>query len=274
MFSFDLSKAFDSLPHHLVINSLVRCGVCGPLLNWFINYLSDRWQKVVIEGVSSVKLLVSSGVPQGSILGPLLFILSVDTLLSQSFSIGTSINMFADDIALYKAIDSLDDVNTLQNDVLLVEKWAEKRKLRINSKKTKTLVISRKKTPPSVCLSLGGNEIEQVSSYKYLGVTICSDLRWNLHTTLICKKAKRTLGFLYRCFGKGTADPKALSKLYKSLVLPIFNYCSCVWDPQYKENIIKLEKVQSFAARLATGKWDSPKNRARMVSTVTTQSFQ
>ena len=85
---FDLSKAFDSLPHKLVLESLSRCGVSGPLMEWFKHYLHGRWQRVVLDGVTSERVRVLSGVPQGSILGPLLFIITVDSLLQQSFSLG------------------------------------------------------------------------------------------------------------------------------------------------------------------------------------------
>ena len=98
---FKLSKAFDSLPHKLVLESLSRCGVSGPLMEWFKHYPFGRWQRVVLDCVTSGRVRVQSGVTQGSILGPLLYIITVDSLLRQSFSLGTSISMYADDIALY-----------------------------------------------------------------------------------------------------------------------------------------------------------------------------
>ena len=251
---FDLSKAFDSLPHHLVLDTLARCGVFGPLLRWFQCYLSERWQPVVLDGECSEKELVRSGVPQGSILGPLLFILTVDPMLQLCYSPGTTISMYADDIDLYKAISKAEDQTALQADVTLVQQWTSCRDLRLNQNKTKALVITRKKKPPAVSVHLNGSPIEQVSSYRYLGVTITDDLSWGKHINTVCCKAKRTLGFLYRCFGRSTGR-RPLVRLYQSLVLPVLDYCCSVWDPQQKTNIDKLERVQTFAARLATGHW-------------------
>ena len=216
----------------------------------------------MLDGVTSGRVSVKSGVPQGSILGPLLFIISVDTLLRQSFSLGTSLCMFADDIAMYKAIARSEDVVALQADVTMVELWAESRDLRMNARKTKALVISRKRSPPVLHLVLCGTEIEQVSSFRYLGVTIAEDLSWNVHVSGVCSRARRMLGFMYRCFGRG-AEPKALEHLFKSLVLPLLDYCSAVWDPVFLNSISKLEKVQSFAARLVTGRWDAPSEELR-----------
>ena len=249
---FDLSKAFDSLPHQLVLDSLAACGVSGSLLQWFVNYLDGCWQRVVLDGVSSGRVRVRSGVPQGSILGPLLFIISVDSLLRQSFSL--SICMFADDIALYKELSSTGDEIALQTDVTMVEMWAESREFRLNVKKTKCLVVSRKRRPPVLKLTLRGAVIDQVGRYKYLGVTISNDLSWNDHISGVCCRARRMLGFLFRCFGRG-AEPKALAHLFKSLVLPILGYCGSVWDPLYKTLIAKLERVQGFAARIVLGRW-------------------
>ena len=107
---------------------------------------------------------------------------------------------------------------------------------------------------PTVSLVLNGVTIDQVSSFRYLGVTISENLSWGLHINKVCCKAKRSLGFLYRCFSKG-CDRWSLARLYQSMVLPVLEYCSSVWDPQYKVSIDKLERVQTFAGRLVTGHW-------------------
>ena len=99
---FDLSKAFDSLPHDLIIESLVRVGVNGALLKWFCNYLSNRRQSVVLQGTSSPPVNVTSGVPQGSILGPLLFILALNPLTNLPITNSSTIRIYADDIVYYK----------------------------------------------------------------------------------------------------------------------------------------------------------------------------
>ena len=111
---FGLSKAFDTLPHRLILESLAGIGVGGALLSWFEDYLSGRSQRVVLEGVASSSAKVTLGVPQGSILGPLLFVLSVDSLSRLSISASTRIKQFADDIVLYRPLNCSDDHLALQ----------------------------------------------------------------------------------------------------------------------------------------------------------------
>ena len=251
----DLSKAFDSLPHCLVLSSLGQVGVCGSLYNWFQSYLTGRRQRVVLDGASSSLQEVSSGVPQGSILGPLLFLLSVNSVFSVSLSYNAIIALYADDILLHKEIRCDLDLVAFQSDVSLVVEWVHSVGLRLNSSKSKSLLISRKRQPPPLAIEVDGVPIEPVHSFRYLGVIISEDLRWNLHIDAVCSKARRLLGFLYRCFRGG--DSGSLSYLYKSLVLPVLGYCSPVWDPQQKGLSLQLERVQGFAARLATGRWDA-----------------
>ena len=129
----------------------------------------------------------------------------------------------------------------------------EVKDLRLNTKKTKLLVISRKRKPPAPTLSIKGEVVEQVPSFKYLGITISQNLSWSLHMGNMCCKARRLLGYLYRCFT--LADRACPSQLYRSLVLPVLSYCSSVWDPLESTHINKLERVQGFAARLATDTW-------------------
>ena len=138
---FDLSKAFDSLPHKLVLESLSCCRVSGPLMEWFKHYLFGRWQRVVLDGVTSGRVRVQFGVPQGSILGLLLFIITMDSLLRQSFSLGTSISMYTDDIALYKALTCDEDRVAFQSDVTMVKLWAEDKELRLNTTKRRPLLF-------------------------------------------------------------------------------------------------------------------------------------
>ena len=208
----DLAKAFDSLPHSLVLESLARVGVCGSFYDWFADYLTGRSQRVVLEGHSSSVASVTSGVPQGSILGPLLFSLSLDPIASVSISISAALGMFADDIVYWMRVFNDSDMLALQCDFDLLCDWIHNAGLRLNSQKTKCLVISRKRKPPCPSISVNGSVIEQVSSFKYLGVTISSDLSWSPHVANICCNAKKLLGFLYRGFR--FADRSCLAHLY------------------------------------------------------------
>ena len=117
VFFFDLSKAFDTVPHQSLLHALSNVGVTGPLHNWFRSYLTGRTQCVVLDGVSSIPISVSSGVPQGSILGPLLFLIYINQLSSLKLSTSTSIQLYADDILLYRDLKSADDVSLFQSDI-------------------------------------------------------------------------------------------------------------------------------------------------------------
>ena len=117
------------------------------------------------------------------------------------------------------------------------------------------MIVSRKKTPPSFSLQLQGEHIQVVNCFRLLGVTITNNLSWKKHITGIITKAKKLLGFLYRSFREsGCAN---LEKLYKAIVLPHLEYYSCIWDPPQKTHISRIERVQSFAAKVVTGDWSS-----------------
>ena len=145
------------------------------------------------------------------------------------------------------------DYLAMQSDVDLISEWIDSRGLRLNLVKTKFIVISQKRKPPTTQVSIFGSSIKQVFSIRYLGVTMSSDLSWSAHIQATCCSAKRLLGFLYRFFRE--ASGQCLSYLYKALVRPRLEYCGSIWDPYQAKYIDQLEGVQSFAARIATKRW-------------------
>ena len=231
----------------------ISCWRVWSLLQWFRSYLIGRSQRVVLSGHSSTQSPVKSGVPQGSILGPLLFIIYINSLADLDLSPGSSIILYTDDILLYRTISSC---VLMQRDVDIVSSWIHSSRLAINPTKSTLLVISRKRAKPHISLQINSTPIPCAESTKYLGVTISSDLKWNLHISNTCKSAKQKLGLLYRSFHQ--ADQKTLTHLYKSLILPKLEYCSCVWDPHTALLIDSLESVQSFAAKLCSKRWSAP----------------
>ena len=116
-------------------------------------------------------------------------------------------------------------------------------------------MITRKRCPPALVLTIGDSPIECVSSYRYLGVTITSNLSWSLHINQTCCKAKRMMGFLYRHFRQ--AAPSCLTRLYKSIILPILGYGASIWDPYHATYISKLDRVQELAAKVVTRRWNA-----------------
>ena len=198
---------------------------------------------------------MTSGVPQGSILGPLLFSIALNSSSKLSLSKHAVLSMFADDMALYRPIFNNEDTLALQCDVALLADWVESEGLKLNIDKTKTMLISRKKVKPALNIWVNGSKIEVVTTFRYLGVNISDDLSWQPHINYLCSRAKQRLGFIYRTFTQ--ANVQCLAHLYKSLVKPLLEYCSAVWDPHQVTLIGKLERVQGFAAKLATRCWSS-----------------
>ena len=253
---FDLSKAFDKVPHCQLLSALANVGVSGSLLNWFRSYLSNRSQRVVLDGYTSEVHPVTSGVPQGSILGPLLFSIYVNSLTKITLCQDFTMIMYADDIVLYKPITSSCDVGALQSDINKVAEWINNAGLCLNANKSKVVVFSRKNMRPAVVVAVDSTIIPNVDSICFLGVTVSSDLKWYTHITSVCAKARQQLGIIHRTFNQ--ANSPTLLHLYRVLVLPTLDYCSSVWDPRTSLLVNKLESVQRLAARFITNRWFTP----------------
>ena len=188
------------MPHRQLIAKLEAIGLNAYLINWIKNYLTHRTQSVVLNGASSQPLPVLSGVPQGSVLGPLLFLLYINDTCDAGISNGSKIVLYADDILLYRAVDSPDDYVLLQHDVNTLGAWSSTKLLKFNPSKCKTMFISRRRlrrTEPSP-LFLNGSLIEAVDCIKYLGISIASDLSWSQHIQSITSKVRRLVGLLFR----------------------------------------------------------------------------
>ena len=257
---FDIQKAFDSVPHLPLLQKLEQIGINPYILRWVQSYLTERRQFVVVEGSCSPTLQVVSGVPQGSVLGPLLFVIYLNDV-ADCISGGSKINLFADDIALYRIITNPDDYLTLQADVNAIKSTLTTKYLTLNPKKCCCLFISRKRVHsiPPPCLTLGHSPLAHVSSYKYLGLTITSDLMWSIHIANICSKTRRLIGLLYRRFYK-YSSPNTLLKLYVSFIRPHLEYASAAWDPFLKKDIDLIEDVQKFALKVCLKSWNSSYN--------------
>ena len=198
-----------------------------------------------------------SGVPQGSILGPLLFLIYIDDVTYGPFSPGTRIVLYADDILLYRTILSNSDYSYLQSDANTVQDWVNCNHMSLNPSKCKFMLISRKRNrinnPPMI--TINGQILESVPTFKYLGLLLTSDLSWSKHIEGACTKAKKILGLLYRRFYQH-ADQDTLRQLYISIVRPHMEYAAPVWDPHLRKDQDLLESTQKFACKMITRKWD------------------
>ena len=250
---FDMKKAFDSVPHDRIILSLSNIGIRGPLLHWLHDYLSNLRQRVVLDSVASNPVSVTSGVPQGSILGPLLFNIVMNSISKLPLSQNANLILYADDVLLYKPVDTAEDINQLQQDVDSILKWMSSQGLTANQSKTQLLPITRSRNALPIHISIGGHPITPSTSVKYLGVILSSDLSWSQHVSSVCKKARRHLGYINQRFN--TSPQQVRAQLYKSAVFPKLDYCCAVWAPHLRSDISALENVQKFAARVTTRQW-------------------
>ena len=244
----DFSKAFDKVPHQRLMSKLHYYGVRNNTLGWIKAFLSGRTQQVVVEGVHSSPACVLSGVPQGTVLGPLLFLSYINDLPEVVTSCHT--RLFADDALLYRTINNSLDQTKLQEDLNCLAKWEHTWQMDFNPSKCTTLRMSaNKRLSISSSYVLHGETLENVTSAKYLGVTLSDDLSWSKHVEAVAAKGNSTVGFLRRNFRECSNEVRKAT--YTTMVRPVLEYASSVWDPHQKEDIDRLEKVQKRAARYA-----------------------
>ena len=197
----DFSKAFDTVPHDRLLGKLNFYGIQGPVLHWIASFLKGREQRVVLDGKFSKSVSVDSGVPQGTVLGPLLFLLHINDLPQV---VSSTVRLFADDCLLYREIRNRDDQVELQRDLRALEAWGDTWGMKFNATKCNIMRISRSNTPHTQFYTLGGLVLTEVDYAKYLGVTISSDLDWTPHINNVCAKGNKLLGFLKLNLSKGS----------------------------------------------------------------------
>ena len=209
-------------------------------------FLSNHSQRVILENSQSSLIHVTSGVPQGTVLGPLLFLVYINDL-PDSISHST-LRLFADDCLLYKTIQSSQDSIDLQQDLLAMQSWEETRLMKFNISKCFVMRVTQsKKYKVLYDYQLHSSTLSSVDHCKYLGVVLQSNLRWSKHIETITAKANSTLGMARRNIKKAPISVK--EQIYKTLIRPQLEYASCMWSPWLKQDILELEKVQHHGAR-------------------------
>ena len=186
---------------------------------------------------------VTSGVPQGSVLGPALFLLYINDLPD---TIDSQVRLFADDTVLYRTIKSDTDHHRLQTDLDKLTEWAIAWDMQFHPDKCLVMNISKKRHPSKFTYSLHSTDLKTTDTAKYLGITISQDMKWTKHITQTCSRANRALGFIKRSVK--VRSPRIKEKLYNSLVRPHVEYVSAVWSPHKVKPIHQLEMVQRRAA--------------------------
>ena len=250
MVFFDISKAFDRVWHKGLLYKIEKLGIKGDLLCWIKSYLLDRKQKVVINGKESILLNINAGVPQGSILGPLFFLIFINDIDQE---IGCSIKLFADDTSIYIIVEDPNIGAQILNDNLSkVHKWSENWLVSFNPNKTESMLISRKHNhinhPP---LIFNNVPVKEVATHKHLGITFNTTCQWSDHIDQLISKVTPKLNVLRSL--KFDLDRKTLEIMYFSFVRPVLEYGDLIFDncPQYYKE--RLEKINVEAARIVTG---------------------
>ena len=241
----DFSKAFDSVPHNRLLNKLHAYGIRGNIYLWIKNFLTDRSQRVTIGQETSGWKPVTSGIPQGSVLGPILFTIFINDMPD---SINSLIKLFADDTKLFKAIESLDDVDIIQNDINELYAWSKKWQLPFNINKCKVLHFGKSKNHH--LYTMNNSQLTIENSEKDLGVLFDTDMNFKHHIKTIINKANQRVGMIRRHFSK--LNGQSLKLLYKTLIRPILEYCNVVWFPLTKHDTQEIEKVQHRATKLVS----------------------
>ena len=244
----DLKKAFDAIDHEILLQKLAHYGVDQISLTWFRSYLSDRTQRCYVNGHLSRSRSVKYGVSQGSIIGPLLFLVYINDL-PDCLNNGSP-RMYADDTNVSFQSANLNELEEMMtSDLSRLNTWLKANRLSLDIAKTEHMVIDTRHVD-RISVNVDNTVIKRVQQTKSLGLTIDDNLMWKNHISAICKKISSGIGALKRVrrfICKDTAE-----KIYHSLIEPYFNYCCPVWDGIGNQLSSKLQKLQNRAARAIT----------------------
>ena len=255
---FDFAKAFDSVSHDIILQKLkLEYKIDGLMLRFIRSYLQGRQQQVVVGGFTSSKLSVLSGVPQGSILGPLLFVLFINDMFS-SVSTGTNVALYADDTKIWREVNYSCDHFALQNDIDNLYNWSITNKMKFHPSKCKAVSITNQRNilhnlPFTIFLyKLNSAYIDYVPSQVDLGVSVNTRLNWNEHCDKLVNKANSQLGLLMRTC-HFTIDKRQKKTFYLTIVRSIFEHCSIIWRPKSDNQIAKFDVIQKRAVKWING---------------------
>ena len=239
----DFQKAFDKVPHKRLLIKLKSHGIKGGVLSWIENWLSDRKQRVVINGEASEWIGVNSGVPQGSVLGPELFLIYINDI---DEDLTCTVSKFADDTKIGSTVLSNEQVENMQNNLDKLSAWAQTWQMRFNEDKCKVLHIGSRNEKATY--KMNDTQLQVVDKEKDLGVIISNNLKPSQQCAEVVKKANKIIGFIGRSFEHKNKD--IILTLYNSLVRPLLEYCVQFWCPYYQKDIDKLERVQRRVTKM------------------------
>ena len=247
----DFSKAFDTVNHKIMLQKLNHYGIRGNALDWFESYLSDRSQFVTYNGTKSSKKSIKCGVPQGSILGPLLFLVYINDL--SNVCKHTMAILFADDTNLFKKGKNIEIMQReVHEELQNIAVWLQVNKLSLHIKKTHFMLFCNKNVSrPDIELCISGQAISETRKTKFLGVIIDNKLNWKDHIMYISGKIARGIGILTKA--RKLLNRETLVSIYYSFIYPHMTYCNRVWASTYETNLHKLIILQKRAVRMICG---------------------
>ena len=248
-FYLDLSKAFDSLSHYILLDKLQHYGLCDVALNLLKSYLTNRKQFVQYNEYSSDMKYSHNGVPQGFILGPLLFLVYINDLPNSSKLF--NFLMYADDATLYCRLEDITSKN--KSDIINIElegvhSWLKANRLALNVNKTKYMLFSKRKNnhPREINVKINNNDIQSVTEFNFLGLYLNSKLNWDTHVNIIIKKISRAVGIIKKM--QLLFPKRILISLYNTLILPHINYCLLSWGSSNATESIFLQQKKAIRA--------------------------
>lgn len=270
----DFKKAFDMVDHRILLKKLSMYKCSDNTMSWFHSYLSDRSQIVSINGKHSEKEKVSCGVPQGSILGPLLFLVFINDLPLALQSFVSSTDLYADDTTFYDIqTDKSLLSNNLQSALHLLQDWCKENGMLLNTDKTKVMFLtSRQKratlSDKGLTLIYDGVNLELSSNEKVLGINIDENLIWNTHFAYVSKKVSSNLWLLSKIKIYLSLEHRLL--FYNAYIKPHFDYCSIIWGSSTNSNINNINKLQRRACKCILGneytRLDEARDRLKILS--------
>ena len=246
----DMSKAFDRVWHKGLIKKLSAHGIKGNLLKWIQDYMTNRQQCVLVNNEKSNNGTISAGVPQGSVLGPLFFLIYINDIADRLTSCS---RLFADDTSMTYSSKNIDSIERVVNeDLAKLKSWSEKWLATFNPNKTKAMLISNSHDANiNLTLTFDNTELEMSSSHKHLGVTLDDNAKWSSHINNIYVTSMKRVNVLRKL--KYMLNKTTLLKMYNCFILPILEYACEVWDGCTSQESDILEGVQLEAARIITG---------------------
>ena len=253
--SLDIEKCYNTLDHNILIHKLDHYGVSGKSIEWFKQYLSKRTQIVYFNNSKSDICELNIGLPQGSVLGPLLFLVYINDL-SSNISLGQC-NLFADDALLYSSGETVHEVqNNLQATTNSATSWYKNNKLSINASKSTSMLIHshHKSINSTLSINVNNDKLSLGTSAPYIGVTIDQTLQWNAHINSVIKKISPKIYQLRRL--SKYVPSEMLNTIYLSCIQSHIDYCCTVWGTSSRENITKIQRMQNMAARIICKEFD------------------